>query len=149
MKTRFLFAAMLGGVMAASAAFAAQPPAVFVAMLYAPYKDKAPWTKTFDPCAEHCVADLAKLIKAAKKKNMLDYDPICQCKAGGDSYMMFSGSRGATDEDYLVTMMKVGKPGTWVLKLKWVAGDWKIEDIVERLNGKQVSLRQRLAAAGS
>ena len=143
MKARFLFAGLLTGVILVPPA-AAEYPAVFIATLYAPYKS----ANGYDACAQHCVADLAKLVKAAQKKKLIDYDPVCQCQHGGDTYMMFLGSTGATSDDYNATMKKTGKPGTWVLKLKWIDGDWKISDILETRGGKQVSLRQRLAAAG-
>ena len=148
MKARLVFAALLSGILFAPPA-AAEPPAVFVSQLYSNYKDMDHWAKNFDICAKYCEADLGKLLKAARRKNMIDYDPICQCQRSGDNYMMFAGSRGATDDDYRVTMKKVGKPGTWLLVLRWVDGGWKIRDILETRGGKQVSLRQRLAGAAA
>jgi hypothetical protein len=146
MKSRLAFAALLSGILFAPPA-AAEPPAVFVSMLYSNYKDMDHWAKNYDPCDKYCEADLGKLLKAAHRKNMIDYDPVCQCQHGGENYMMFAGSRGATDDDYRVTMKKVGKPGTWLLILRWADGGWKIRDVLETRSGKQVSLRQRLASA--
>ena len=147
MKTRLALAALLTGVLLAPPA-AAEPPAVFVSQLYGDYKDMDHWAKNFDPCKENCEADYTKLIKAARLKQLIDYDPICQCQHGGESYMMFSGSAGATADDYRVTMKKVGNPGTWVLLLRWIEGGWKVRDVLETRNGKPVSVRQRLASAG-
>ena len=144
MKARFLLTALSMGILFVPPA-AAEPPALFINALYAPYKTNA----GYDACAQYCAADLAKLVKAARAKKLIDYDPICQCQQGGDNFMMFLGSTGATSDDYNATMKKVGKPGTWVLKLKWVEGDWKIADIIETRAGKPVSLRQRLTAAGA
>ena len=146
MKTRLVFAALLTGVLLAPPA-AAEPPAQFISQLYANYKDMDHWAKNFDPCNEFCEADLTKLLKAARRKHAIDYDPLCQCQHGGEAYMMFAGGRGATDNDFRVTMKKVGKPGTWLLLLSWVDGGWKVHDVLETKNGKQVSLRQRLASA--
>jgi hypothetical protein len=148
MNTRFAFAALLSLILFVPPA-AAEPPSSFISMIFAPYKSMGDWGKDVDACRDYCATDLAKLLKSARAKKLIDYDPVCQCQKGGDAYMMFSGSTGATTDDYLVTMKKVGKPGTWVLKLKWIGSDWKINDIVENRGGKQVSLRQRLASAGS
>jgi len=144
MNARFAVASLFAAMLFVPPA-AAEPPCQFIAMLYAPYKDPKP----ADGCVQHCVADLAKLVKNAHAKKLLDYDPICQCQQGGDNYMMFLGSTGTTSDDYNATMKKVGKPGTWILKLKWTDGDWKIADIVETRAGKPTSLRQRLTAAGA
>ena len=149
MKVRMLFAALLGGALSASPA-AAEPPAVFITHLYAQYKDMDHWAKNFDPCAEYCEADLGTLIKAARRKNMIGYDPICQCQHGGEKYMMFMGATGVNDSEYRATMVKMGgPPGQWTLILHWVDGGWKVHDVMEKIAGKQVSLRQRLAAAAS
>ena len=145
MNARFVIAALSAGMLLVPPA-AAEPPAVFIAALYAPYRD----SKTYDPCVQHCTTELAKLLKTAHAKKLIDYDPVCQCQqVGADHFMMFLGSTGATSDDYSATMKKVGKPGTWVLTLKWVDGDWKVADIVETRAGKPVSLRQRLTAAGA
>jgi len=147
MKARFVIAALLSGAFFVSSA-AAEPPIVFVTVVYARYKDMDKWAKNYDPCVEYCEADFAKLVKAARAKKMIDYDPICQCQHGGEKYMMFTGSRGETDNDYRATIMKLGNArGTWVLLLRWVGGDWKIHDVLETRNGKQVSVRQRLSSA--
>ncbi len=147
MKARIVIAVLLSSVLFAPQA-SAEPPAIFVTHLYAHYKDADPWAKGFDPCDEYCEADFGKLLKAARKKHMIDYDPICQCRHGGDKFMMFSGSAGATDNDYIIKMKKLGEPrGGWTLMLRWVDGGWKIHDILEMQNGKPVSLRQRLGAA--
>lgn len=143
MKTRIVLAALMGGALLVPPA-AAEPPTVFVNLLFTKYKTMDQWAKSYDPCTEYCEAGFAKLVKAARKNGTLRYDPICQCDKGGDKFMMFTGATGATDSDYLATMKKMGKPGTWVLKLHWVEGDWKIQDIVETINGKPTSLRQRL-----
>jgi len=61
---------------------------------------------------------------------------------------MFTGAAGATENDYRVTMMKLGDARTsWVLVLRWIDDGWKIRDILETRSGKQVSVRQRLAGA--
>ncbi|HUO98731.1 MAG TPA: hypothetical protein VMU01_08675 [Rhizomicrobium sp.] len=148
MTTRFVVAALLGGMLLVPPA-AAEPPAVFVATMFGSYKTMDQWARNYDPCKEFCTEDFDKLLKAARAKKLIDYDPICQCQKGGDNYMMFSGSQGATDSDYRATVKKVGKPGMWVLDLQWVNGGWLIRDVVETRNGKPVSLRQRLAAAGA
>ena len=147
MKARIVFAVLLGSILFAPRA-AAEPPALFIKFLYANYTNMDHWAKGYDPCREYCEADFAKLLKAARAKNKLDYDPICQCKHGGEKYVMFSGANGATDNDYRVTMMKLGDPrASWVLVLRWVDGGWKIRDVLEARSGKQVSVRQRLAGA--
>jgi hypothetical protein len=146
MKTHCLFAALLSSALLVPPA-AAEPPTVYAALLFAPYRTMGAFAKDYDPCRSVCVADFAKLVKAARAKNLIDYDPICQCQKGGDAYMMFTGATGANNEEYAATMKKVGKPGTWVVKLKWDDGGWKVNDIIETRAGKQVSLRQRLAGA--
>lgn len=148
MKAGFVFATLFSGIVFVSSA-SAEPPNLFINVVFAPYKPMGDWGKDVDACRDHCAADLAKVVKNARAKKLIDYDPVCQCQKGGDAYMMFSGSTGATSDDYLATMKKVGKPGTWVLKLRWIDGDWKINDIIENRGGKQVSLRQRLASAGA
>ena len=148
MKSRLFIAALLSGVLYAPQA-SAEPPAVFIHNLYAHYKDADPWAKGFDPYKDYYEADFAKLVKAARKKHAIDYDPTCQCKQGGGNFMMFSGRTGASDSEYLAKMKKLGEPrGGWTLHLKWVDGGWKIHDVVETRNGKPVSLRQRLAGTG-
>ena len=144
MQARLLLAALSTGILFVPPA-AAEPPALFLNTVYAPYKTD----KAYDACGQHCAADLARLIRTARAKKLIDYDPVCQCQQGGDNYMMFFGSTGATSDDFSATMKKVGKPGTWVLKLKWIDEEWKINDIVETRSGKPVSLRQRLTAAGA
>ena len=147
MKARFVFAALLSGAFFMPSA-AAEPPTVFVNLLYARYQGMDKWAKKYDPCVEYCEADFAKLVKAARGKKLIDYDPICQCQHGGEKYMMFTGSRGETDNDYRATIVKLGNArGTWILLLHWVDGDWKIHDVLETRNGKQVSVRQRLSGA--
>ncbi|MDE2183211.1 MAG: hypothetical protein KGJ78_09340 [Alphaproteobacteria bacterium] len=149
MKAPIVLAALLSGVLFAPAA-SAEPPALFINLLYAHYADMDHWAKNYDPCHTYCEADFAKLVAAARHKHVIDYDPICQCQHGGEKYMMFTGGTGATDNDYMATMKKLSDPrGSWVLVLRWVEGEWKIRDIVELRGGKQVSLRQRLTAAGA
>jgi hypothetical protein len=146
MKAQIVFAAVLSGILFAPQA-SAEPPAVFIHNLYGHYKNADPWAKGYDPCREYCEADLAKLVKAARSKHIIDYDPICQCQHGGGNYMMFSGSTGATNNDYTVKMKMLGAPRSgWTLILRWIDDGWKIRDILETQNGKQVSLRTRLAA---
>lgn len=145
----FVLAAALGGIFFATSA-SAEPPALFVNVLYGHYKNADPWAKGYDPCREYCEADFARLVKAARAKHVIDYDPICQCQKGGEKYMMFSGGQGATDSDYLATIKKMSDPrGGWVLVLRSDGGEWRIRDILEMRGGKQVSLRQRLTAAGA
>ena len=116
MKARIVFAVLLCGILFAPRA-AAEPPAVFIKLLYGNYTNMDHWAKGYDPCREYCEDDFAKLLKAARAKNKLDYDPICQCKHGGEKYVMFSGATGATDQDYRVTMMKLGDPrASWVCR---------------------------------
>ena len=148
MKARFVLAALLTTIPFASPA-GAEPPNLFINTVFAPYKTMGDWGGSVDACREYCATDLAKLVKNARARKLIDYDVVCQCQKGGDAYLMFLGSTGATSDDYSATMKKVGKPGTWVLKLKWIDGDWKINDIVENRGGKQTSLRQRLTAAGA
>jgi hypothetical protein len=149
MKAQIVVAALLSGVLFAPQA-SAEPPDVFINLLYARYKDMDHWAKHYDPCNEYCEADFAKIVKTAHAKHVIDYDPICQCQHGGEKYMMFSGSTGATDNDYKAAMKKLGDPrGGWTLVLRWIDGGWKIRDILETKNGKQVSLRQRLAGAAT
>jgi len=144
MKARFPLAAFAVSILSVSPA-AAEPPALFINALFAPYRTE----KAYDACNQHCAADLAKLVKTARARKLIDYDPVCQCREGGENFMMFTGSTGATSDDFDATMKKIGKPGTWVLKLKWIDGEWKVNDIVETRAGKPMSLRQRLAAAGA
>ena len=147
MKTRIFFAALLSGILFSLPA-AAEDPSLFVKLLYANYEHMGRWAKDYNPCHEYCEADFAKLLDAAHRKNMIDYDPICQCKGAGGKYLMFMGAQGATGDDYLATMMKAGDLHTsWVLVLKWDGGGWKLHDIMEKRNGKQISVRQRLAGA--
>ena len=147
MKARIVFAVLLGSILFALPA-AAEPPAVFIKLLYGNYTNMDHWAKGYDPCREYCEDDFAKLLKAARAKNMIDYDPICQCKHGGEKYVMFSGATGATDKDYRITMMKLSDPrASWVLVLRWIDDGWKIRDVLETRSGKQVSVRQRLAGA--
>jgi hypothetical protein len=147
MKARIIFGAVLSCVLFAPQA-CAELPAQFVHAIYAHYKNADPWAKGYDACKENCEADLARLVKAARSKHMIDYDPICQCRQGGGNYMLFSESKGATENDYTVKMKMLGDPrGGWTLQLRWVDRGWKIHDILETQNGKPVSLRQRLAGA--
>jgi hypothetical protein len=135
MKARIVFAVLLGSIL-------------FIKLLYGNYTNMDHWAKGYDPCREYCEDDFAKLLKAARAKNMIDYDPICQCKHGGEKYVMFSGANGATVNDYRVTMIKLSDArASWVLVLRWVDHGWKIHDILEPRSGKQVSVRQRLAGA--
>ena len=147
MKIWIFFAVLLGGILYSMPA-AAEEPALFVKLVYANYTNMDHWAKGYDPCHEFCETDFAKLIAAAHRKNMLDYDPICQCKTGGAKYMMFGGAQGVAITEFLVTMVKSGDPRTkWVVVLHWIDGGWQIHDILEKQNGKQVSIRQRLAGA--
>jgi hypothetical protein len=147
MKARIFFAVLLSGILFTPSA-AAEDPALFVKLLYANYTHMDHWAKGYEPCHEYCEADFAKLLDAAHRKNMIDYDPICQCKGVGAKYLMFSGAQGATPMDYQATMMKFGDMHTsWVLVLKWINGDWAVHDIMEKRNGKPISIRQRLAGA--
>ena len=108
MKTWIFFAVLLVGILFTLPA-AAEEPALFVKLLYANYTQMDHWAKGYDPCHEYCEADFAKLLDAAHRKNMIDYDPICQCKAGGGKYRDVRGCPGRNRRcDYQVTMMKFG-----------------------------------------
>lgn len=147
MKTRFLIAALLSGALFAPQALA-DPPSIFIYKLYILYYDKDPWAKGNDPCDEYCEADFARLIKTARRKHVIDYDPVCQCQHGGDRYMMFTGGAGATENDYRAVVKNMYDPHkSWTLLLRWGKGDWRIHDVLEKRDGKQVSVRERLSAA--
>lgn len=149
MKVRIVIAVLLSALLYAPQA-SAQSPAVFINRLFAQYKTPDPWAKGNDPCSIYCTADFAKLVRIARRKHVIAYDPICQCNKGGGSYMMFAGRTGATQSDYLATMKRLGQPRSgWTLHLRAVRGNWKIYDVLEKRGGKQVSLRQRLSGTGS
>ena len=62
MKARIVFAVLLGSILFAPRA-AAEPPAVFIKLLYGNYTNMDHWAKGYDPCREYCEDDFAKLLE--------------------------------------------------------------------------------------
>jgi hypothetical protein len=146
-----------GSALAATAPTPAEPPAHFIARVFALYAPKSRWwgdgpgadayrkritDEFYDPSFAKLMDDNSTL--AAKQGDAdLDYDPICQCQDSGGTYRYVSGA-AAPGGLFHARIAGVGGQ-SWTIVLTPSASGWRIYDVIDQTGDLRAWLAQHNA----